>query len=314
MSDDIHEYGHSFLPAPDFPKKKWERHVATEFCKAYQKKFEVSATFVEVGEDPPDVIIAVDGKKVAVELVGYRQRDEHHEVELAETRLKERLSHALQASGLHPYEIDISWKGEPRKKRHLGMTGRRTFVPRTDDNVQSFVDEFIQLVEHVKQNREFDGKVILFRRKPLLPGGPTTHMGYAAILASDFPTLARFCNEVCIAQWTHWSKPPMTSSLDARGVGLDRQQLERVVCEKTEKIRPYRDRACGIPLWLVVHSDWFPTCTRLPESDRPEAIKIIRDIVTNSPDRFDAVWWAEYTGSVDATEIWQVTSHAQYLL
>lgn len=128
---------------------------------------------------------------------------------------------------------------------------------------------------------------------------------YTAILASDFPTLARFCRDVEIERWDHLGSPPMRSSLDARGIGLDTEQLERAVRKKMERIGAYRRRAAGRPLWLVVHSDWFPTSTRLHESDRPSAISIIKGIV-NSPDGFDAVWWAECTGSVDAAEIWKV--------
>ena len=191
----------------------------------------------------------------------------------------------------------------------MGKTGRRTLVPTTSDDVQSFVKEFTQLVERVQQNRELDGKVILFRRRATLLGSATSHRGYAAILASDFPTLARFCTDVEIEAWVHLGRPPMRSSLDARGIGLDTEQLKRVVSEKMEKISAYRHRAAARPLWLVVHSDWFPMSTRLHRGDRPNAISIIRDIVTNSPHCFDAVWWAECTGSVDAAEIWKVTGY-----
>jgi len=58
----------------------------------------------------------------------------------------------------------------------------------------------------------------------------------------------------------------------------------------------------------VIHRDGWPASRRLPEPHRERALKLISERAAAGADRFDQVWWAEWTGFVDATKLYRVAS------
>ena len=151
MPSTIEDTRHFFLPMQRESHEQTNRRVATEFCNAFQRQFDVAARLVTVGDQtgPPDAVIEVGGKSVVLELTGYRQRDEYYQLEELESGAKSLVRDVLEQSGAPPFSIRINWRLECRRKRIQGMTDRIARVPRGPDQ-QSFANEINKLIRFVQ--------------------------------------------------------------------------------------------------------------------------------------------------------------------
>ncbi len=283
------------------------RHVASEFCKAYEKQFRVVASVIDVETENVDAIIRVGEVDIAVELVSYRQRDEHHEIEHADSRIKQLISSRFAESGLPPFEIRIWWGAEQRIKQYAGQSAKRTKVPR-GQAAMDLADEIIKLAVLAQENDLCD-KHISFCNNP---GATNRHApsGWTFVDSASFSVASEYCFWIELTPWPYSFRPTIHSSVDVRKSGLDRVQLATAIRDKLGKLDRYRQGIAGKPLWLIAHSDGHPLSTRLPPGLEEDALAVIRQEIQKVSCSFDRVWWAQNTGFLDAAELYEVLPHS----
>ena len=302
MDESQTQSAHVFLDVPVLSHAERNRQTAEEFCRAYARQYGTTASVTGVEDNALDALAVVGGREVALELVGYRQRDEHLEAEHGDSIIKERISTALAESDLPPYQVRLWWKQEVRRKRQRGSSPGVAKIPR-GQQVERFAEEFVKLVRYVDRNPDLAGRKLLLRPPGRVPRAP---MPWGIVDASRFPLVASYCEHVTLEAWPHAFKPMIRSSADARHLGLDMEQLAKKVRDKIDKLPTYRKRACARPVWLVVHSEGWPLSSRMYRAHRDQAIGTVAVVARESPERFDEVWWAENTAYIDAAAIFKV--------
>jgi hypothetical protein len=87
------------------------------------------------------------------------------------------------------------------------------------------------------------------------------------------------------------------TSLDSAFIGLDEEELRRIVTQHQASLPRYR-QASSCTLWLVIHTDTFPLTATVPDlhCDRTLAAAS-QDSTPDESGRFDAGDWA-YCASV----------------
>jgi len=294
---------HLFPECARYTNRQVSHRVATEFCRAYTRQFGMAAQLVEVEKDGVDAIIRVGDVEVALELVSYRQRDEHHEVEPADTKVREEVSATLVKCGLPQLDVWIWWAKEPRRNRGAAGTAMRTKVPSRQE-LEPFATEFATLATFAKNNGLYDTR-IGFCSNPE-DRNRRTPSGCNYVDMDLFPRLSKYCSFVRLTPTVHSGRPSLRTSVDTRAVGLDEEGLKCVVRDKLAKVARYRAGVGSKPLWLAIHCDSYPLSTRLPLEHRPQALNVIRREVCGVPRPFDKVWWAENTALVDAVTLHEV--------
>lgn len=294
---------HLFLRCASQRNEDISRHVASEFCKAYEKRFGVVASVIDVETENVDAIIRLEEVNIAVELVSYRQRDEHHEIEHADGRIKELVSSRFAASGLPPFEIRIWWGSERRIKEDAGQSVKRTKVPR-GQAAMDFADEIVKLAALARNNGLCD-KHISFCSNPEARNRHAPPR-WTFVNNESCPVLSKYCFWIELTPWPHSFRPTIHTSVDVRASGLDRVQLANAIRDKLGKLDRYRQGIGSKPLWLIVHSDGHPLSTRLPPGLETDAIAVIRQEIQKVSYSFDRLWWAENTGFLDAAELYEV--------
>ncbi len=284
--------------------------LAKEFARAYERSYGVEAEVVGVERDDVDAIIRVSGEEVAVEFAAYIQRDEFHESEVADTQARQQVGKALKAAGLPPLKLSLWWRTEPRRKKGRARSRDIARVPKGDD-LERVAGEVVRISQEVLRTTAMRGRRILPR-----PGGDRIGTNrregrHWTIDSAEFPALASFCQWVQIDVHEGPGWPEIRSSAAPRNFGLDDVAMTQVVDKHVGKLTRYRQGAAGRPVWLVIHGDGWPASRRIPEPHRERALTLIRERAEAGADRFDQVWWAEWTGFVDATKLYPVALSAQ---
>ena len=307
MPSTIEDTRHFFLPMQGESPEQTNRRVATEFCNAFQRQFDVAARLVTVGDQtgPPDAVIEIGGERVVLELTGYRQRDEYRELEARESQVRSALADSLQQSGAPPFSIRINWTYERRRKRKQGMPDRIARVPRGPDQ-QSFANEIDQLIRFVQGHPCFEGKNIVFRNRETVAAFRRHAPDKPILESAEYPALARFCSSITLSTLSLPMPPSISSSFDSRWVAADFGEIERVVGTKLNKLANYRIDAKGKKVWLVLYADGMPPSTWTNEAERDKVFKLILQTAVRSDDPFDAIWWAEETRFVSEARIWHL--------
>lgn len=285
--------------------KQTNKRVGKVLCNAFQRRFDVTVRLVTAGDQTgsPDAVIEVGGKSVVLELAGYRQRDEYHELEVRESQVRSALLDSLPRSGAPAYTMHINWKYEPRLNVALGISDRRARVPKGDE-IGSFCEEFNRLVRFVSRNPTMLGKALCFKDAKTVAAFSRYMPDEPLVDKADYPTLAGFCSSITLDAWTHPGPPLIQTSFDARWVGTDFGEIERVVGNKLNKLANYRTEAQGKEVWLVLYTDGMPPSTWTDEAERDDVLKKIRETIARSSDQFDQVWWAEDTCLRNEAKIW----------
>jgi len=283
-------------------KEETSRQVANEFCNAYTKQFGVPASVIDVETENVDAIIRVGEDRIALELVSYRQRDEYHELERADSQVREQISRAQAASGLPAFQVKISWAMEDRRKRDVALSPKRPKIPR-GQQAMNFAREIVALVACAQKDCTLHNNHIGFCNDPQARnrGAPP---GWVFMRRAQFPLLSEYCFFVRIEPWPLATNPPIRTSADMRVTGLDEFQLRDGIRKKLRKFAQYRAGVGDKQLWLLVHSDGHPLSARLPPGLHERAVKVIREEIPEEGASFDKVWWGENTGFSDAAELY----------
>jgi hypothetical protein len=297
MSSEPKAPSHLYLKSPDETNSQTSCRLADGFCRAFNRSFGASAEVRSVESDGVDAIIEIEGRRIALEFVSYRQQDEFFQDEAADSHVKEAISSHFVACGVAPLQISISWGTEERRKQVSRCGGKRATIPKKP-KVSKACQELVELARLVGENPAFAGQRLAFHRDPEARNR-RVQAGWRFLNSSDFPVLAEYCCFVKMEPWNHPSQPEIRTSVDVRYVGLDEAQLRSVVMKKLDKLPEYRRKWSG-ELWLVVHSDGHPLSTLLPTGHRNDAIDLIASSAKTVPRSFDKVWWMEDAAYRDA--------------
>ena len=275
--------------------------VADEFCKAYTRRFGVPASVIVVEKENVDAIIRVGEVMVPLELVSYRQKDEYHEVEQADSQVREKISGALAIANLPPFMIHISWAIEPRTKMVAGLSNQRARVPPGRKTI-CFAEQIAELVDCAQKDYRLCNNYISFCNDPEDRNQNPTP-GWIFLDRKRFPLLSQYCASMTLAPSA--AGHSLQTSVNFRVVGLDENHLKSIVRDKLEKLALYRDSIGGKQLWLAVHSDGRFLSTRLPPGLHEHALDVIRQEIQKAERSFDKVWWVENSGFLDAAELFE---------
>ncbi|MGD2109202.1 MAG: hypothetical protein PVI86_07400 [Phycisphaerae bacterium] len=297
---------HFFVPFHELDEKERNGLLAEAFCCAHQQQ--VGGATRVLGVELPnkiDAIVEIEGREIVLEFAGYYRRDEFHDVERADSTVRAGLSKALTNAGLGRFQIRIWWREEPRRKRCAGQRPTVGKVPRRRGDGDAFVGEFVRLASRVAEEPGLASRRILFRQDTRTPRSMPENL--VVLPASEFPVLADRLEWVVLEPWKHEFNPEIKTNVDVRRIGLDEGQLRRVVCNKLTKLRKhYRDRAWGKPVWLLVHCDGHPSPSRIALPQRPDAMRLISELLHESDVSFDAVWWGENMMDANMAELFRV--------
>ncbi len=268
--------------------------VARAFCEAYSAGQGRKAIFINSECHGVDALIDVDGENILLEFVGYIQRDESHDVETGDIELQRALSDALSQTALPRYEIHLNWREEPRRKRKRFAGDRRTRIP-TGKQSQQFISEILRLADDVSNAVVLQDRRICFVSHPSI-STYKTEQAHVAMNPDCFPTVAYFCRSLRFMPWCHDFLPEIRTSVRARHMALDRQQIIRCVEVKFEKLGDhYQKSAQAFPIWLVLHSDGWPLSRRVFPTDLEEAIELVKRTAAAKTPQFEAIWWLDAT-------------------
>ncbi|GAB4148996.1 MAG: hypothetical protein Tsb009_23100 [Planctomycetaceae bacterium] len=310
------------------PKKEsnesLSHQVSEEFCKALGQQLSESVELLMPkcsGGDEPfdgkcDALIEVGEKEIAVELVEYVKHDEFSRDESAERKLQVEMSNAL--SSLRPKLIRIQWRVTEIKKEKEIQSGvtKRVTLPRSDQDKNDFLSDLTSLAKRVEHDDQLQNRLLSFKENYNLQnvesGMPAPYNGFW-ISAKEFPNLSQFISSIEFHEWqfSGLARPEIRSNFGFRRGHVDTQFLQRILSEKKEKIHNYRSAIGDRDLWLVVYAQSVSFSTLATPDMRDDVFKIVRGIFpesdANGP-RFDKVWWAEHTGCLNPSEIFEVTS------
>jgi len=178
-------------------------------------------------------------------------------------------------------------------------------VPRGTD-AKKFCSEFVAFARFVLDRPHPIGRNVLFRSDEQVEQVKRRHPSEPMVSEKLFPVVSKHCGNVRLELSERSVAPYIRTSADARHLGFDEVQLDNTVSKHLKKLPEYRTRAKGRPVWLVIHSDGWPTSARLHELERQKAIAAIANTLGKSGGRFDRVWWAEDTISPSNAQIFPV--------
>ena len=278
---------HSFLPISNMKNENVSKLLGTNFCAAYNRSGLGNAQFIECETNDVDFIANIDGRLVAIELVSYRQIDEHIFTDNDETKLKHALSEALAASDLPTIQPFLGWRTKDRESPGPKSPKQVMTVPK-DEEVQTFIADYLNLARYVIANPTLDGKRIWFvKQKHRLD------QTLESIQESDFPVVSKHCQSVEVQIWPHDCRPGLPTNKRARWKGPDFENIESNIKKKTKKLSRYRAANPDKPVWLIVHADGSTPATRIMDEHRDPILGCILATHANQPNQFDQVWWME---------------------
>lgn len=296
---------HFFLPVRPESNEQASRRVAEQFCGAYERQYDQKSHVVDVEHDNVDAIIDIAGSQIAIEVTSYVQRDEYYEVESRDSDFKTRLSTRLGEAGLGAFSIHVNWRQASRLAPAGGESRTCAKIPRQMGVLEIVVEELVALAGDASTNERLVDHNITFWKSERNPSRRALR-GELALDPGAYPNLADSISSILINVTPLAQSASISTSADARSIGLDDVQLRDVATNKLEKLPKYRSKNRDRSLWLVIHCDWNRMSTILPEAHRHRAFGVIRDAVQNARDRFDKIWWAEKTGYLDVAELFLV--------
>jgi hypothetical protein len=109
-----------------------------------------------------------------------------------------------------------------------------------------------------------------------------------------YPECSRHFERVRLQGVYDYMTPVVDSSMTCGAIGLDEEWVTTHLRRKMEQsLGDNKERARGLPLWLLIHSDGDAINRRIPEQHRRRAINLCREILDAGPHGFDRVYWVD---------------------
>jgi hypothetical protein len=293
---------------------KRERHVLSEFCKRMKRAHGASykavrdpvthGLVIEVDGATVDGVLQTRAGPVAVELLGYSPLRDRGDVlnrdETLRKYVKRRLFDQLNTLA---YSLRLEYR--TRKRPGPGSAGMIKTVPVMDVNDQLLV-ELRRLLRRAEVDRSQEFLSIHFF-------GPERNRIFGRrddrlnLDQTDFPCCGAHFERIRVQAISPDSTPRVESDLSGGGIGLDEAWVRKHVASKAERsLKQSVQRANGLPVWLIVHSDGYAIHQTIHERHRRKAVELCRSVLQNTTHAFARVYWADRTGTLGGAWVGRV--------
>jgi hypothetical protein len=298
------------------PKLKRERYVLDEFCKRMRRRHRACCNVMRVRDAlRRGLVINVDGSTVdgvlrtsagpvAIELLGYSPLDDRGDVMVRDLALRKVIKRALyDRLRAKCYSLWLWYREHPRPgPKPSGMV--RT-VPRERD-FRALVKELRSVVADAPALDFNKFLSVRFVRPDLARRARDAPRGLF-MDATRFPVCAAHLTQVRLQGLRPWLPPDVGSELSCGFIGIDdRWVREHLASKAVKSLHKSRERAHGLPLWLIVHSDGHAIHQTIHETHRTRALELCREVLAAMEHGFARVYWADRTGFVDAAWVGRV--------
>lgn len=278
---------HSYLQSKNMNNEQTSELVGKNFCAAFIRQRLGKAEFIEFETNALDFTAIIEGQRVAIELVSYRQLDKHTPSDNDESKFKDAISVALDNSDLPTIQPRFSFRTVEQAVKDTSAPNYVVTVPRRKV-LPRFICDFLKLAKHIIAIPELDNQRIWFVKHMHRP-----NQEIEMIKASEYPVVSKYCESVKIQKWLHDFLPQVLTNKDARLKFSNTSHVESWIQRKTDKLTKYRAANPDKPVWLVMHADGSSSATRIMEEHRPEILKCIETTHASTPSKFEQVWWME---------------------
>lgn len=295
-------------------KVRHERLTLEEFCKAMRRHHRASYRVVPMRDAlRRGLVVNVDGSTVdgvlrtsrgpvAVELLGYSPLDDRGDVMVRDVALRKAIKRALyDRLKAKRYCLSLSYREQPRPGPKFGMV--RT-VPRERD-FGAIIKE-LRSVLTSGPPLDFMHRLSIRFVKPNIAETLGTRRGTLYLDETRYPVCAAHLDQVRLRGSKDYLPTDVDSELSCGAIGIDEEWVREHVASKAHKSHKSRDRASGLPLWLIVHSDGHAIHQKIHETHRPHAVELCREVLTATEHRFTRVYWADDTGFLDVAWVGRV--------
>jgi hypothetical protein len=297
------------------PKVKRERYALDEFCKRMRTRYKASYRVVRMRDAlRRGLVVNVDGSTVdgvlrtsrgpvAVELLGYSPLDDRGDVMARDVALRKAIKVALyDRLKAKCFSLSLGYREQRRPGPKFGMV--RT-VPRERD-FRTVIKELRSIVSETPV-LEFNHFLSVQFVKPDIAERWGTRRGVLYLDESRFPVCAAHFSRVRFQGSKDYLPTDVGSELSGGAVGIDAAWVREHVASKAHKsLHRSRERANGLPLWLIVHSDGHAIHQTIHETHRPRAVELCREVLATTEHGFARVYWADQTGFLDAAWVGRV--------
>jgi hypothetical protein len=125
--------------------------------------------------------------------------------------------------------------------------------------------------------------------------------------STEYPASARHLDHVRLHGLTSGDHPVIGSDLKTGFVGADSGFLRKKLADKAGRsLGLSKDRANGLPLWLVVHSDGRAIHQSMAPPQRQAAVEMCREVLATIDHGFASIFWADSTGFRNAAWVGRI--------
>lgn len=297
------------------PKVLRERYTLEEFCKRMRTRHKASYRIVPMRDAlRRGLVVNVDGSTVdgvlrtsrgpvAVELLGYSPLDDRGDVMARDVALRKAIKVALyNRLKAKPYSLSLGYREVRRPGPKFGMV--RT-VPRERD-FRAVIKELRAVVAAVPP-LDFNHFLSVQFVRPDIAERCGTRRGTLYLDETRFPICAAHLSRVRFQGSKDYLPTDVDSELSGGAIGIDAEWVREYVASKAHKsLHKSRERANGLPLWLIVHSDGHAIHQTIHETHRSRAVELCREVLTATEHGFTRVHWTDRTGFLDAAWVGRV--------
>ena len=297
------------------PKVKRERYALDEFCKRMRLRHNASYRSIRIAEAlRRELVVNVDGSTVdgvlrtsrgpvAVELLGYSPLEDRGDVMGRDVALRKRIKTSLYER-LRTQRFSM-WLGYREERRSGSERGVVRTVPREKD-FGAVIQELRKVLKHVPQlefNRflsvRFVPREVVEELRPRL--------GEMYLDQARFPVCAAHFSLVRFQGSKDYLPTNVDSDLSGGYLGLNEGWVRQSVAKKaTKSLHKSRERANGLPLWLIIHSDGHANHQTIHETHRSRAVELCREVLAAQEHVFARAYWADRTAFVDVAWVGRV--------
>lgn len=306
---------HVFSYGGTAPKEWRERHALEEFCKRMRTRHKASFSIVPIRDalscglvvnpegSTVDGVLRTSRGMVAVELLGYSPLRDRGDMMARDLELRRGIKVALYDSlKAKPFSLSLGYRLEcrPGPKHQV----RRT-VPRERDSI-AVINELHAVVAAVP-TLAFNHFLSVHFVKPELAERWGMRQGILYMDETRYPICAAHFSRVRFQGLKDGLPTRVDSELSGGAIGIDAEWVkEHVASKATKSLQKSRQRANGLPVWLIVHSDGCAIHQTIHETHRPRALELCRDVLAATEHAFTRVYWADRTGYLDAAWVGRV--------
>jgi hypothetical protein len=285
-------------------QREYERFVAERFLLHLIGNWRIDE---QPTPPAPDIMIANGVAQFGLELCRYREQGPHNEQQEVNSEFEQFVLHEwLYDDSVNECTPHLDWRKNSRS---------RFVVPRKN-RWEPFVVELKRLAVTHRPCDHDTAHHVFFVRGQECETAQRVSPGIIRIETCDFPIIAEYCRRVWLTLHSGVMFGLPRSSMHTRPIGVDTSEIQRLTAQKSRKLVDYR-RLTNSPVWLVFHSDGWPSTSLLPSFDGLDRAcrAVFEARPTDAREWFDAVWWIDFVMTQNGSEarlIHPATPPAEY--